>query len=130
MATVLVVAFTLAVAALVGGWLTSTTQKTTSTIESGLSDQLDCSKGVIDIISVNENGPLIQNMGQVEFSNGLSLACGTNVNTTSENITVGEMYAMTCGTNCTDDGIIIRVASIDCPSVFVECTYGTDCPGN
>ena len=131
MATVLIVAFTLAVAAIIGGWLTSISRTETSTIESGMSTQIECSKAQIDIVSIlNGSAVIVQNIGQVNFTNGLSLACGTNTSTTSTALNVGEFYLFNIlnGTQCDDTNAIIRVASIDCPQAYMECTYGVDCP--
>jgi len=128
MATVLIVAFTLAVAAIIGGWLTSISRTETSTIESGMSTQIECTKAQIDIVSVDSDGPVIQNIGQVNFTSGFALVCGTNTSTTSTSLNVGEFLDLTSGTGCNTTGNVVRVSSIDCPGTYAECTYGTDCP--
>ncbi len=130
-ATVLIVAFTLAVAAIVGGWLTSISRTETSTIESGMATQMECTKGALDIVSISNGSDIVvQNIGQVNFTNGLSLACGTNTSTTATALNVGEFYLFSIvnGTQCDDTSAIIRVVSIDCPNAYAQCTYGTDCP--
>lgn len=128
MATVLIVAFTLAVAAIIGGWLTSISRTETATIESGMSTQIECAKGALDIVSVDANGPIIHNVGQVNLTSGFSLVCGTNTSTQTGALNKGEITDLTSGTGCNTSGNIIRISSLDCPSVYTECTYGTDCP--
>ncbi len=49
-ASVLMIAFTLAVAALVGGWLTSTVREETTQVGTGFALQVNCTKAVLDII--------------------------------------------------------------------------------
>jgi flagellin-like protein len=49
-ASVLLIAFTLAVAAIIGSWLTSMTKTTTDTVGSQLSQQVNCSKVTLDIV--------------------------------------------------------------------------------
>ena len=131
MATVLIVAFTLAVAAIIGGWLTSISRTETSTIESGMATQIECTKAQIDIVSVGDTGPVIQNIGQVNFtSKGFALVCGNDVSTKETELNVGQFLNIDSGTgtNCTTNGNVVRVSSIDCPGTYAECTYGTDCP--
>ena len=127
MATVLVVAFTLAVAALVGGWLTSMTQTETSTIESGMQTQIECSKGAIDIVSLTASGAIIQNVGQVDFTE-FSVVCGTNTSTDTLALNTGHFGTIDSGAGCNTTGNVVRITPIDCPNIFVECTVGTDCP--
>ena len=128
MATVLIVAFTLAVAAIIGGWLTSISRTETSTIESGMSTQIECTKAQIDIVSVDADGPVIQNIGQVNFTSGFALVCGTNTSTKTTALNIGEFLDLDSGTTCATSGNVVRVSSIDCPGTYAECTYGTDCP--
>ncbi len=130
-ATVLIVAFTLAVAAIIGGWLTSISRTETSTIESGMATQIECTKAQIDIVSVGATGPVIQNIGQVNFTaKGFGLLCGTNTSTTATALTVGQFLSLVSGTGCDTATNIVRVSSIDCPGTYAECTKGTDCPGD
>jgi len=129
MATVLLVAFTLAVAAIIGGWLTSISRTETAMIESGLSTQIECTKALIDIVSVDGDGPVIQNIGQVNFTaKGFGLVCGTNTSTTETALLIGHFLDLASGTGCNTTGNVVRVSSIDCPGTYAECTYGTDCP--
>ncbi len=51
-AAVLMIAFTLAVAALVGGWLTSTIRQETTQVGTGFALQVNCTKAVLDIVDV------------------------------------------------------------------------------
>ncbi len=49
-AGVLLIAFTLAVAAIIGGWLTSTVREETTQVGTGFALQVNCTKAALDII--------------------------------------------------------------------------------
>ena len=130
MATVLLVAFTLAVAALVGGWLTSMSRTETESIESGFSTTVNCTKASIDIVDVNTDDIIIANVGPVDLSGDFAVVCGTNVNTSagaSATLAQGDILKITADNCAASSGDKIRVTSSKCPSVWAECTEGTSC---
>jgi len=129
MASILLIAFTLAVAVVVGSWLTSMTSQQTSTVGGSVNETVTCAKGVIDIVSIPSNNTVvIQNAGQIDLSGNFTLSCGTNITTTSSvSLLKGGMASLT-SLGCKDPDNKIRVSSYTCPSVYAECTYGSNCP--
>ena len=130
LAGVLMIAFTLAVAAIIGSWLTSISRTGTSQVESGFATTVNCSKGGLDIVSIPDaTNIVIQNTGQISFSSGFSVSCGASAKSnTTVTLDTGAIATISNLTACNTNGNIIRVSSLDCPSVYIECTYGTDCP--
>ena len=129
MASILLIAFTLAVAVIIGSWLTSMSSQQASTVGGAVNETITCSKGVIDIVSIPDNNTvIIQNAGQIDLTGDFTLTCGTNITTTSSvSLVKGNMTALT-SSGCQDSGNKIRVSSHVCPNVYVECTYGSNCP--
>jgi len=128
-ASILLIAFTLAVAVVIGSWLTSISSQETSQVGGSLNETVTCSKGVIAIVDIPSNTiVIIQNAGQINLSGNFTLSCGTNITTTSSvSLGKGGMASLT-SSGCQDPGNKIRVSSYVCPSVYAECTYGADCP--
>ena len=130
MASVLLIAFTLAVAVVVGSWLTSMSSQQTSTVGSSVNKTVTCSKAVLDIVVIPDNYTvIIQNAGQISLSGNFSLSCGTNITSPSSSVDLptGGIASLT-SSGCRVSGNKIRVSSHVCPSVYAECTYGTNCP--
>jgi FlaG/FlaF family flagellin (archaellin) len=128
LATILLIAFTLAVAVIIGSWLTSMTSQQSSNVGGQANQTVTCSKGVISIVSIpNNNTVVIQNQGQIDLSGNFTLSCGTNITTSSVSLAKGSMTSLT-SSGCIDPGNKIHVSSYICPQVYTECTYNTNCP--
>jgi len=128
-ASILLIAFTLAVAVIIGSWLTSISSQQSSSVGAAANQTVTCSKGVIDIVSIpNNTTVIIQNAGQIDLSGNFTLSCGTNITTTSSVILAKGGMASLSSSGCKDSGNKIRVSSYVCPSVYTECTYDTNCP--
>ena len=132
MASILLIAFTLAVAVIIGSWLTSMASQETSSVGETINETITCSKGVIDIVSIpNNTGVVIQNMGQINLTGDFTYTCGPNITTsTSVNLDEGKIILLNTHSNisCQKSGNKIRVSSHTCPNVYAECTYGSNCP--
>lgn len=130
LASILLIAFTLAVAVIIGSWLTSMSSQQASTVGGSANETITCSKGLLGFVSISNNTAVIQNQGTIDLSGNFSFSCGTNV-TTNSSITLrkGSITTLieTSG-GCTGSGVKIRVSSYICPNVYVECTYGSNCP--
>jgi flagellin-like protein len=90
-ATVLILAFTLAVALIVGTWLSFVTKKETEIVESGMKQQINCTKAVLEVVDAkctdNDLTIAIANLGPIELTdphfyarltNGTSATWSTN----------------------------------------------------
>ena len=130
MASILLIAFTLAVAVIIGSWLTSMSSQEASTVGGGVNETVTCSKGVIDIVSiVNSTAVIIQNTGQIDLTGDFTLACGGNITTTTGiSLTKGDMTDLATSGGCQTSNNKVRVSSHSCPNVYSECTYGSNCP--
>lgn len=145
MAGVLMIAFTLAVAAIIGSWLTSISRTETAEVETGFRTTINCSKGVIDIVDVTclasapneELTVAINNVGDVDLDD-FSLSGKINVgglfaNATSYNLTLGRgqmgLLKYTFN-NLTYNGTVktVRVTAGNCPSVWAEISDPATCP--
>ena len=124
-AGVLLIAFTLAVAAIISGWLTSLTKTTTEKTEKGVSTQVECSKAVIEIEKVTSSDVIIHNSGSVSLTGNFTVECNTTVSTTSRIVLEKGSYNKT-GVGCSSGKL--KVCSLTCPTVCDECTVGIDCP--
>lgn len=92
MASILLIAFTLAVATIVGSWLTSMTRTGTETTETGFSAQVNCSKVVLDVVDAlchdNTNVTIsISNIGSLSLTNPSFYIRTTDQTTCTENQT-------------------------------------------
>jgi len=103
-ATVLLIAFTLAAAGIISGWLSSTIKSSTENVGSGIGSQISCSKASLDIIDTvcNDNGNItivVSNLGPIEVdapaiyvrSSGGKVCMNTTANTSS---TLGPGHSM------------------------------------
>jgi hypothetical protein len=68
-ATVLLVAFTVAVGGILSLWLTSLTTTTTGNVENITTDQTKCSTTWINVLSVTSNAILLNNLGNQMITN-------------------------------------------------------------
>lgn len=70
---VLVIAFTLAVATIIGTWLTYVARTETETVEAGLITQINCTKAILEIVDVTCTGNdvtiAMANIGQIDLTN-------------------------------------------------------------
>ncbi|MBS3052652.1 MAG: hypothetical protein J4428_04770 [Candidatus Aenigmarchaeota archaeon] len=67
-AGVLLIAFTLAVAAIIGGWLTSTVREETTQVGTGFALQVNCTKAALDIVDVVCINPVEADTGSVNVT--------------------------------------------------------------
>ncbi len=124
-AAVLLIAFTMAVAAILTAFVTTYTQETTSEVGNQSSELVQCAQANIDILGVNDSSganPLnvtYQNIGRIDLSDGFVVTAfdssdsfiGSASNTDSLNQgSVGSDVVSFSGT--ADQ---IRVRSIQCP---------------
>lgn len=146
-ATVLLIAFTLAVAGLLGGWLTSLTKTQTDTIEQGTTKAVNCSSAVIDIVNVicaNSSQQLkvaINNVGQNElwdFSvfaavNNTFYSNSTGGPNSTNTLKLGEQVILVYGcdknTYCANNALVnkVRVTPGNCPQAYAEKTVNVRC---
>jgi len=131
MASILLIAFTLAVAVIIGSWLTSMSSQQASTVGGAVNETVTCSKGVLDIVSItDDNNVIVQNAGQIDLTGDFTISCGGNVTThSSVSLPAGAISNFTESTGgCQHSGNKIRLSSHVCPQVYTECTYGSNCP--
>jgi len=130
LASILLIAFTLAVAVIIGTWFTSMSRQQTSAVGGSLNETVTCSKGILDIADIpNNTTVIIHNAGQIDLSGNFTLSCGTNITypNSSVDLPAGGIASL-ASSGCQDPGNKIRVSSHVCPSVYTGCTYGTNCP--
>jgi len=111
-ASVLLIAFTLVAAAILGGWLTSMTKSSTDTVGSELAKQVNCSKITLDVIDAlchnNTNVTVsLHNIGSISLTNPSfymrtddQTAC-----TSSQNETISGGGITKYEINCTNFGV-------------------------
>lgn len=131
-ASILLIAFTLSVAVVIGSWLTSISTQQTGIVGGSINETVTCAQGVLNIVSIiNSTTITIQNQGQIDLSGDFTLSCGPNITTTSSvSLDKGKMVAISLNNTigCQTPGNKIRVSSHTCAQVYMECTYGTNCP--
>ena len=146
-ATVLLIAFTLSIAGLLGGWLTSLTKSETDTISKGAAITVNCSSAVLDIVDVicsNSSQQLkvaINNLGDVElydfsifaavngtfYSNSTGGPNSTNTLKTGEQVIL--VYGCTRTEFCANGASVtkVRVTPGNCPQAWTEHTTAAKC---
>ena len=132
-ATVLLIAFTVAVGGILSLWLTGYTTTTTSAVETATTNQTKCAGTYIDVISVASDAILITNRGSQSISsircysaNASSWGLGTiapgEMNTTKWNSSgTAGTYATGFGTSITCTGNCLNIG------VTGECKSGQTC---
>ena len=139
LAGVLMIAFVLAVAAIVGGWLTSITKTETAIVETGLVTTVNCSKGALSIVYMrcgqgvtadyDQLNMTIANIGRItltDFSLSGEVATGgifANSSTYSKTLGLGGMTTLVYNfTHTSYSGVVekVRVSAHSCPSVWAE----------
>jgi len=139
-AGVLLIAFTLAVAAIVSGWLVTMIRGTTKQVGEATEEQTECVAGLLEIITQTcQSGRLditIQNSGTVDLTNFTIFATidtTSHVNTSAENsntiLLPGEVVTLTSRNPTEISGNItkIRVSAGNCPQVYREIS-GNEIP--
>lgn len=147
MAVVMLVAFTLAVSALLGTWFTSMTKTETEIIEKGATEQINCTSAILDVVEVicynstQELRVAIHNLGDVELYNFSTLARVNNTfyenSTGGPNSThpldPGEQTILTyyCSRTayCASDATVewVRVSPSNCPQAWMKKTVSVGC---
>jgi flagellin-like protein len=129
LATILLVAFTVAVGGLISVWMTSFTRTTQSNVESASVNQTKCAGTYIDVISFTSTGITITNRGSETIT---SIQCFTGNGT---NITTAAVASLAPGasqagafTYATGHGTVITCSG-KCLSVGVtgQCKSGESC---
>jgi len=126
-ATVLLIAFTVAVGGILSLWMTGLTTTTTSSVENTTTDQVKCASTWINVISVTSNGVIITNGGAQTITNVFCYTgTGTNVtNVATPSLVPGGISAgnWTIGTNTS------IICSGKCLTIGVtgECKSGQTC---
>lgn len=144
-ATVMLIAFTLSIASLLGGWYTSTVKTETKEISKLSSEIINYTKGLLDIVSVtcdSTNSKLnvvVNNLGTIELYN-FSVFAKIN-NTLYLNTTGGgpsstnalfpgeqEILSYYCS-ECVQNSIVslVRVSASSAPGVYVERKVSETC---
>lgn len=125
-ASVLLIAFTMAVAAILTAWVTQFTQQQTETLGNESSDQIDCSFAQLEIqeaVAGDSNVTVsVTNMGTVEldvimeaFDDGsVAASLLPEDNDALQNLTAGVTTSIGIGTGDEDS---VRVSSPQCPQV-------------
>ncbi len=148
MASVMLIAFTLAVAALIGSWFTSMTKTETATIEKGSVETINCTKGLVVVtgvicratgdyhdiqIGINNQGQLnLYDFSSVIKINNTFISNNTGGPNSSTQLDAGGQDVLTygCGdTVCVENVSIesVRVSAGNCPSVWTTWEVGTTC---
>jgi len=146
-ATVLLIAFTLSIAGLLGGWLTSLTKTETETIEAGAKRTINCTGALLDIVSVicssssQQLRIAINNLGQEELYDFSIFASVNNtfysnstggLNSTST-LRTGEQYILVYGCSntvyCAANATVmkVRVTPGNCPQAWMEQSFNAKC---
>ncbi|MEM5777559.1 MAG: archaellin/type IV pilin N-terminal domain-containing protein [Candidatus Aenigmatarchaeota archaeon] len=148
-ATVLLIAFTLSIAGLLGGWLSGLTKTQTETLEKSSKETMNCTGSVLNIINVvcgnatpNEPNALrivLANEGNnalYGFSTFAQIENNQYINSTGGptvdlplfpgDHTTLEYY---CPTICTDGSIVskVRVSPSNCPTAWSEKLISVTC---
>ena len=123
-ATVLLIAFTVAVGGILSVWFTSFTRTSTASVENASVDQTKCSGTYIDIVLVDTNTTVIANRGSQTITgivcysgNGSSWGLGSlspgasnatqgwNINGTGGSYAAGFGTVMSCSGKCLTIGV-------------------------
>ena len=131
-ASVLLIAFTVAVAGILSGWFTSFTKTSTETVEEHAEEQLTCTYGGVKIYDVtysSANGYVsgfIKNTGTITLNNvNLTIICSTGTfdRTLNLDLDPGEEGYFNVSLGCSSLTQLIKIMVVtDCPQVsdYVE----------
>ncbi|MDY6761920.1 MAG: archaellin/type IV pilin N-terminal domain-containing protein [Candidatus Nanohaloarchaea archaeon] len=127
-AAVLLIAFTMAVAAILTAWVTTFTQEQTSQLGNQSAQQIDCNFGQIDVFSRESSTRWVnislENSGRVDLTNiSVTAVAGGSVLGTEYigNLSSGQIDDAAVFTDGTDPDEV-RAASKECPRVSVSQT--------
>jgi len=144
LATVILIALTLSVAALLGSWFTSVTRMQTGIIEEAAKTQVNCTAASLEIVDVTCSNTtqkiqvVVTNLGNdiplYNFSTLVTLNSTYYLNNTggpnsTNPLNPGEQAVLTyfCSNTqyCVDDVKIakVRVSSSNCPQAYAEKTF-------
>lgn len=147
LATVILIALTISVAALLGSWFTSTTRMQTEVIEENMKQQVNCSSALLDIADIlcsNDTQKLqiaVINLGDIPLY-GFSVIATINETFYSNNtggpnstdpLNPGEQVVLTyfCDRTqyCTDDSKITEVylSPSNCPQAYMKKKPSVTC---
>jgi flagellin-like protein len=126
LATILLVAFTVAIGGIVSVWMSSFTRTTQSNVESAATDQTKCAGTYIDFISVTTTAFVLMNRGSQNITN-IKCFTGDGVEVTPSTTTL-ESGNSTSKTFIRDQNTSI-ICSGKCLSIGVtgECKSGQSC---
>jgi flagellin-like protein len=145
MASIILIALTLTVAAFLGSWLTSMTKSQTGTVERGGEKLINCTNARLDIAAVSCSNPqgqlkiAVTNIGQFELYNfSIFVKLGPNFLSNSSypgigNLNAGEQIIFTqpCSktTECINGTVVnlVRITPGNCPQSFTEETFDVTC---
>ncbi|MCJ7479212.1 MAG: hypothetical protein MUP63_03495 [Candidatus Nanohaloarchaeota archaeon QJJ-7] len=130
-AAVLLIAFTMAVAAILTAWVTTFTQEQTEQLGNQSEKQIDCSFAQLEIFDTNPDttwvSVAVTNTGTVDFNN-------TTVTTISEGSVLGTDFISPLESGQTEsvnvswadggEAETVRVATAQCPTVSDQSTVG------
>ena len=122
-ASVLLIAFTVAVATIVMGWFTTFTRTTTANVSTQANNVVGCSSASVQITHVYNGRVIVENTGFKNFTNVVAAIINTSggmCNSTATTLAQGQIKAITvtgdCGT--LDDTTFDRaVVTTDCGGI-------------
>ncbi len=136
LATVLLVAFTVALATIVFSFLSTTVRTTTTTTTNKTTEALDCSVAGISIQDVYASGSsgastvrvVVKNTG---FTNGLSIVNAVVYNASGVNFTTGDvpLTGFDRGEIATLTFNNVNLSGGGCPTAFSQAIVATTCGG-
>lgn len=148
-ATVLLIAFTLSIAGLIGGWLSGLTKKQTESLEKSSMETMNCTGSLINIFNVvcsntTSTGPnkimiAISNEGNnalYGFSSFAQIETTQYINNTGGPTLDSPLYPgdhvvleYECGDLCGDGKVIskVRVSPTNCPTAWSEKLLQVTC---
>jgi flagellin-like protein len=129
-AAVLLIAFTVAIATLIMGWMSAYTRTTTSNVTSQSETAVECGSAAIKINHVYITGSfgsatgtvVVENTGFKDFTTVNALIASTNGSTcstgSSTTLSKGEIKSITVGTDCPDASSFERaIVTTECGGV-------------
>lgn len=132
-ATVLLIAFTVAVGGILSLWLNSLTTTTTNSVENSTTDQIKCASTWINVVSVGINATLLQNAGSQTIT-AIQCFSGNGSSWRVGNLAPGEMNATKWSSEGTNGSYSIGFGTVitcsgKCLAIGVsgECKSGQSC---
>lgn len=127
---VLLIAFTMAVAAILTAWVTTFTQDTAEAVGNNSERLIECSYSGLSIYdAVEGNGTVtvsVANTGTIDLSEGSTIVVflqnGSVVDKISASLPTGSVEEVTLDDGRISDGTVdrVRATSVDCPEVSDE----------